>query len=94
MPRKKTQAPPADPPPQKSGLNVQAHVRRFQLQRVQDASGVSGTGVVAEGVEFTSGLVALTWYSPHRVCSVLESIKTVEELHGHEGRTVVVWLDE
>lgn len=68
-------------------------MRRFQLHRDQDETGVSGTGIVAEGVEFTSGMVAMTWLSPHRCVNVYESIKTVEQLHGHQGKTRVVFLD-
>lgn len=70
------------------------HSRRFILQRNEDATGISGTGAVAEGCEFTSGLCAMTWLSEHRTMEWYESIKTVIELHGHEGRTEVVWLDE
>lgn len=69
-------------------------IRRFYLQRTEDVSGISGTGIVAEGVEFTSGMCALTWLSPHRTVEVSESIKTIVELHGHEGRTELVWLDK
>lgn len=67
--------------------------RRFQLHRDQDESGVSGVGIVAEGIEFTSGMVAMTWLSPHRCVNVYESIKTVEQLHGHGGKTRVVFMD-
>jgi hypothetical protein len=35
--------------------------RRFQLIRYEDESGVSGTGVVAVGVEFPSGYVQMEW---------------------------------
>lgn len=68
------------------------NARLFQLHRDDDETGVSGTGVVAEGVEFTSGQVCLTWISPHRCVNVYESIRTVEELHGHEGKTRIVFL--
>src|SRR5579872_1239536 len=37
--------------------------RRFVLVRHEDVSGVSGTGVVAEGVAFSNGVVALQWAS-------------------------------
>ena len=74
-------------------LNTRSKARRFYLERTEDASGVSGTGIVAEGVEFTSGMVALTWLSPHRCVNIYESSKTVIELHGHEGRTNIVWID-
>lgn len=72
---------------------MKSTIRVFQLHREQDESGVSGVGIVAEGVEFTSGMIALTWYSPHRAVNVYESIKTVEELHGHNGKTKVVWME-
>ena len=74
-------------------MKTRTKMRRFQLKRNEDASGVSGTGIVAEGVEFTSGMVAMTWHSPHRCVNIYENIKTVEELHGHEGKTEVIFLD-
>jgi hypothetical protein len=69
-----------------------SRARLFELHRDEDESGVSGAGVVAEGVEFTSGIVILTWFSPHRSVEFNESMRTVEELHGHGGKTRVVWV--
>ncbi len=69
-------------------------MRRFQLHRDEDETGVSGTGVVAEGVEFSSGAVAFTWLTHHRCTNNYESMKTVVELHGHGGKTRVVYIDE
>lgn len=34
-------------------------MRTFLLVRTYDVSGVSGTGIAAEGIEFTDGAVAL-----------------------------------
>lgn len=68
--------------------------RRFYLQRNEDETGISGEGIVAEGCEFSSGAVALTWLSEHRAMSWYETIKTVEALHGHGGKTRIVWIDE
>lgn len=70
-----------------------ANSRRFILNRIEDVSGISGVGPCAEGIEFTNGMVALTWLSPHRTIEVLESIKTVDALHGHEGKTKIEWID-
>ncbi len=67
--------------------------RRFRLVRHEDVSGISGTGIVAEGVEFVNGMVALSWLSPHACVNVYHSVRTVEELHGHEHRTVIEWVD-
>ena len=71
----------------------QTAMRRFQLHRDEDETGVSGTGIVAEGVEFTNGSVSFTWLGPHRCFDNYESMKTVEELHGHGGKTRVVYID-
>lgn len=69
---------------------------RFELHRDQDVSGVSGTGVVAEGVEFTDGTVALRWCSewPTSVVFHDRGMEAVEAIHGHGGATRIVWLDE
>ena len=75
-------------------------MRRFQLRRAVDHSGVSGTGVVAEGVEFSNNHVALTWltkpgnyrYVPMGV-AIYESTDHVLEVHGHDGDTVLDFLD-
>jgi hypothetical protein len=37
----------------------------FYLKRVEDESGVSGTGRIAQGFIFDNGKVALTWLSEH-----------------------------
>lgn len=68
--------------------------RRFRLVRNEDVSGISGTGIVAEGVEFVNGMVALSWFSPHACVNVYHSMRTVEELHGHQNRTLVEWIDK
>jgi hypothetical protein len=68
-------------------------VRRFYLQRDADASGISGTGVVAEGVVFTNGRVVLTWLHGIQSIVIHASIDHVITLHGHDGRTTLRWID-
>lgn len=69
--------------------------RRFELHRDEDETGISGTGVVAEGVEFSDGPVALRWIvGEHRSTVVWPGIASVEAIHGHGGRTRIVWVDE
>lgn len=67
--------------------------RRFELHRHKDVSGVSGVGVVAEGVQFHDKQVVVSWFGKHHCISVWPSIKDVKAIHGHEGKTEVVWLD-
>ena len=68
-------------------------MRRFLLIRDEDVSGVSGTGVVAEGVVFSTGKVVLSWCSAYRSVTVYDTIGDLETVHGHEGRTRTEWLD-
>lgn len=68
-------------------------MRAFRLVRDTDVTGVSGTGVVAEGVEFSSGVVALTWLTdwPTSVVFHDRGMASVEAIHGHNGSTRVVF---
>jgi len=69
-------------------------IRIFRLQRDDDASGVSGTGVVAEGVIFSNTKVVLSWLTIHKSIAVYDSLAEMLAIHGHEGRTKIVWDDE
>lgn len=68
-------------------------MRRFVLNRVEDFSGVSGTGVVAEGVEFSDGTCALRWKTKYSSTCIYKSILELDHIHSHEGRTKVVFID-
>lgn len=66
-------------------------MRKFHFLRLEDASGVSGCGVVAEGVVFSNGKVALEWLSTHSSTNLYDSLADVEYIHGHEGKTKIVF---
>lgn len=66
----------------------------FTLQRHVDVSKVSGTGEVAFGVEFPDGAVAVRWPGEHPSTAAWSDIRDVEAIHGHEGATVVAYLDK
>ena len=70
--------------------------RRFELHRDVDHTGVSGTGVVAEGVEFSDGVVCLRWLSewPSSVVHYERGMDSVVAVHGHNGSTRIVMLDD
>ena len=65
-------------------------MRPFWLQRVEDESGVSGVGLVAEGVEFSNGWCALTWLTGHKSVAFYPSLEEVEAIHGHDGKTKII----
>ncbi len=68
--------------------------RTFELVRYRDPSGVSGTGVVAEGCEFSDGSVALRWCGNNPATAVWPDIDSVLAVHGHQGATEVRWIDQ
>jgi hypothetical protein len=69
-------------------------VRTFELQRDEDPTGISGTGKVAEGIEFEDGTVAIRWLSERRSTVFHENIDNVYAIHGHKGMTRIVWVGE
>ena len=62
----------------------------FYLNRVEDESGISGTGRVAQGFIFDNGKVAVTWLSEHPSVTVYDNIGEVHAIHGHGGKTEVI----
>ena len=69
-------------------------MRTFHVYREEDVSGVSGTGVIAEGVLFSNGKVVVNWISMHKITEFSDSMAEWQAVHGHEGKTQVVWDDE
>lgn len=69
-------------------------MRRFELHRDQDVSGVSGLGVVAEGVQFTDGRCVYRWLSGVATTNVADCLEHIVDIHGHGGATRVVWIDQ
>ncbi len=67
-------------------------MRNFQLQRDTDVSGVSGTGIVADGVVFPDGTAAMRWRGELSSTAIYSSIEDLEAIHGHNGATRVVWI--
>lgn len=79
--------------------------RRFELVRLEDETGVSGTGVVAVGVAYPDGAVHMQWLNESNDdletssngCAFKPAPDGVEatiEIHGHEGRTELQWIDD
>jgi hypothetical protein len=61
----------------------------FQLEREEDPSGVSGTGVVAQGVIFDDGSVATRWIKGKTSTGVWDCLQDVIDVHGHGGLTFI-----
>lgn len=65
-------------------------VKEFFLFRKEDVSGISGTGVVAVGCIFPSGLCVLEWLTFHSSVNHYKNFDDVEKIHGHNGSTEII----
>lgn len=74
--------------------SLDSDIRRFLLMRKTDVSGVSGTGIVAEGVRFANGKVVVSWRTKYTSVVVFDDIETAEAIHCHGGMSEIVWQDE
>jgi len=75
-------------------VHHEIRLRRFVFKRTTDVSGTSGTGIVAEGVQFTDGTVAVRWRSFISSHVIYPNAQAAEAIHSHGGATKLVWLDE
>jgi hypothetical protein len=69
-------------------------VRRFQLERLVDVSGVSGTGVVAYGAQAPDGTCVLWWESALESIGIYPDMETLLAIHGHQGTTRAMYIDD
>lgn len=69
-------------------------MRTFHLHRFEDASGVSGTGIVAEGTLYSNTKVVISWLTVHKSMGIYDSLAEMEAVHGHGTKTKIVWDDE
>ncbi|HVM09360.1 MAG TPA: hypothetical protein VM345_12910 [Acidimicrobiales bacterium] len=73
-------------------------MRRFVMRRESDASGVSGVGLVLEGVHFSTGVVVVHWLTPppRGSISVFDSLEQFLSIHVRphpDNGTVIEWED-
>jgi hypothetical protein len=66
-------------------------IRPFRLERDEDVSGISGTGVVAEGTQFSDGTVVLRWLGVWPSTVIWPNITAAKAVHSHDGKTRFVW---
>jgi len=69
-------------------------LKRFVLVRDVDVSGVSGEGVIVCGVLFPDGRAAYRWITPTPTTCIADKVDDLMAIHGHDGATRLVWLDD
>lgn len=68
-------------------------MKQFVLNRMVDESGVSGIGYVSTGVILPSGKVVMEWLRTPNAVSIYDSIEDLISIHGHEGSTIVEYIE-
>ena len=68
-------------------------MKTFELIREIDISGVSGTGIVAEGIIFSDGRIAMRWLTETATTVIFDCIEDVQTIHGHNGSTVIRYVN-
>lgn len=69
-------------------------MKRFEMHRREDDTGISGTGHIADGVVFDDGLVVIHWRTATPGTTVFSSLDDARAVHGHEGKTGFVFRDQ
>jgi len=76
-------------------------MKKFIMIRTNDISGVSGTGRVLDGVQFTNGKVAISWFGNDKVkatsVTIWDNFEDFESVHvtSHpENQTKIIWEDD
>ena len=63
----------------------------YYLFRVKDKTGISGTGRVAEVVEFSDGKCVIKFNSKISSITVHDSIDNVKKIHCHDGTELIYY---
>jgi len=73
-------------------------IETFTVCRRSDESGISGTGVVIEGVQYATGQVVLHWLTPvpRGSIAIFESLSDFKKVHVNShpsNKTIITWSD-
>jgi hypothetical protein len=71
-----------------------SQLRRFLLKREQDPTGISGTGIVAEGALLSDGRCVVHWLTDYASINIYATVEDMEALHGHDGQTKTLWCQD
>jgi len=68
-------------------------MKLFQLNRIIDKSGVSGLGIIAEGVLFSNGKICIRWIGQYSSLVIWDSIEDLKNVNLHNNNTEIIWLN-
>lgn len=65
----------------------------FVIIRETDNTGISGIGIVADGVQFKNGKCVLCWRGKIQTIVIHENIKSVMQLSCSHSKSKIKWLN-
>lgn len=65
---------------------MSSEVTVYKFIREQDVSGISGTGYVADVVEFEDGTCVMHWNTNPSSTAHYDSVNDLMKIHSHDGR--------
>lgn len=66
-------------------------MRTFKLFREIDPTGLAGTGIIAEGVEFTNKKVIMCWLTEPSTIVYHENIESVEKINCSHSKSKIIF---
>lgn len=75
-------------------MDKKRKMKYFILKRLEDETGTSGTGIVAEGIVFSDGTVCYRWLTKTPTTVISSNIEEIEQIHGHDGKTKLFILQK
>jgi len=68
-------------------------MRRFVIERIEDKTGNSGTGIIIEGIEYSNKKCALMWLIEITSIFIYDNIENVEKTYCGHSKAVIRFLD-
>jgi len=68
--------------------------RRFVFIRDEDETGISGEGLVVMGVRYPDRRCHYRWMTEYATDQIADDMGTLFRVHGHGGKTRIVFLDD
>lgn len=84
--------------PQLPSKRAPRGIRTFTVARQDDESGISGVGVIIEGVEYATGQVVIHWLfpPPRGGIAIFDSLEDFLKVHVHphpDNKTIITFED-
>lgn len=68
--------------------------RESEHESLIEEGKMADSSLIAQGVQFTDGVVVVHWIGEYRSTSRFSTIEEMEAIHGHQRKTITRWTDK